>query len=136
MASSKSFPEQLELALWRMNYLRQLRVDEGSWTKTDWRASLKEEAINWNQTDHVAMVAFLKAGGYAPAVVPKDAILVDPITGESIELEMPVEAIDAVDFDGLEAALPPPPSQLSPDHELEEIVQAAALSADPRLGSW
>lgn len=133
--SRKPASDVLTICLKRMQYLRH---GMATFTDAKWAQHLANESETWGSRDHSRMVAFLKAGGHEALVrVAKEKAaveplsVVDPTTGE-------VERV-TLDFDDVEEEIArerAPRSQLSPQHELEEIVAEEVLKADPRLGAW
>ena len=123
-ASHRSFPDQLSDALWKMKF-DYVHVVEGTCTKETWRAMLRTMSLEWTRKGHLEMVAFLEAGGYKETHSPSETVMVSGPDGDEF-IDILMEEVDMLR----------PPSQMSPQHELEEIVADAALAADPRLGAW
>lgn len=129
--SIKSFPVLLETALWKMKFAYEY-VANGSWDKERWRKHLKELSKMWNRKLHLEMVAFLAAGGYKEERAPTEKVVVSSPDGREVSIIL----MDEMDEGAEEVLNLMPPSQLSPKHELEEIVADAALAADQRYGAW
>jgi hypothetical protein len=127
-STAKPFDQLLDLALWRMKFIRREKMDQEGWGKEIWRSRLTEMSRSWVEANHRSMVRFLDEGGYHAPETEKVVIDHGGII-ETLELEM--DELDEV----VEQKVSPP-SQLSPDHELREIIEAEQLKADPRQGVW
>ena len=131
--STRSFHAVLADALIRMKFRHEDMVKRRHFPDSKWRSSLKQLAAEWGKTHHDQMVMFLHAVGLPPKKGDAEKVMI-PVTDaagkvidhETLELEL----------DELEAATPGPKSQLSPDHELDEVVADAAKKADMRFGVW
>ena len=130
--SDMTWPERLAAALIRMSWREVELVKRRGLFKEAYVAKIREAVTDWNKSKHDEVVAFLDSGGYeAEAVMLDDELFTVAGTDGSVEniaLEMD-EVVKAVS--GLA-----PKAEMSPDHELEEIVADAAKQADARYGAW
>lgn len=128
--ATKTWPEKLVAALSRMSWREVELVKKGGLFKEAYIAKIREAVSTWNKERHDEVVEFLRLGGYEAeeAKLPGEVFTVSEDESESIALE-PDEMNEAVL--GLS-----PKAEMSPDHELEEIVAVAAKQADARYGAW
>lgn len=140
---AKDFPSRLSAALHKMGY-GSFTFGPGATrrsTAAEYRAALTKLARTWGRYDHESMVKFLDEGGYegekerraAELAAASEAVVKVPVTDASGKV-VSEETLE-IELDELEAGLKPP-SQRSPDHELEEIIQEAQIQGDPRYGVW
>lgn len=115
-----------------------------------WDNYLTSSVTDWRSGSHARMVEFLKEGRHEAAVEKtkrETAVREKSMTkaaSEAVKVMVPGGVaeefdIEMDDLDEIEEALVKdhaPRSQLSPKHELDEIVASAALISDPRYGVW
>lgn len=128
-SSSKTFVELLGRALVKMKYFYKEMAEARKFTYAKWQSSVMQMPEGWTKANHEKMVKFLEAGGYIESVTVATVGPDGSITHEEVAIEMD-ELEDMIDH------LPAPKAQLSPEHELEEVVAAAVLESDPRHGVW
>lgn len=125
--------DRLHNSLVRMGWKEVGYVGRDGHTREEYGELMQSLSMVWSKEYHDQMVAFLAAGGYAAEdrawrTASSKAETVAVADGESIALEMD-------EMDEIEDSLRPR-SQLSPDHELAEIVAEASAMADPRYKVW
>lgn len=136
-ASVRSFNTLLFEALVRAKYLYAEMVEGSAFNEKKWKASIEQASGEWTRPHHDRFLKFLKNGGYSVATVTvataKLKKSAPKISGIKADFIIPDE-LDAVE--AAVVAATGKPSQLSPKHELEEILETAALKDDPRYGGW
>jgi hypothetical protein len=88
----------------------------------------------WNQQSHADLVDFLTNVPYAMSPLDNDRIkngVPQGGPGASGKMVSGSDPIDPVVVKELK-----PPAQMSPEHELDALVEQEDLDADPRSGSW
>jgi hypothetical protein len=129
VSAGKPFTERLHKALLRMSWMEWELVHELGMSKKEHSRHIMESIGSWDEVSHKEMVKFIETGGYEAK--SKGAVTVEvhakdgSISHEKLEIEL-----DAI-VEGLR-----PASQLSPDHELDEILASESLKTDPRYGAW
>lgn len=125
----------LKKMLWR-------RVQMASFGTDRWIEYISNESLRWSWKNHTDMVKFLQEGGHGAAEARAKEKLSKRAEARALKAKADPETetdTTALDFDELENSLAKdnePRSQLSPSHELEEIIADAALASDPRFGVW
>lgn len=125
------WPTRLASSLIKMSWREVELVKGRGLFKEAYVAKIREAVTDWNKSKHDEMVSFIDRGGYAAedaALTGEVFTVISEDESESIALEMD-EVDDAV------SSLSPK-AEMSPDHELEEIVADAAKQADARYGAW
>lgn len=135
VSSSLTFSVQMGRALKRMNYLRRELIDDRGFSESKLASSLDQYANEWSEARHKKLVSWLKKGGYSPPVggLEKLSVAVTDASGKVVGVE--TLGLDGDDIDSLVDALPPK-AQMSPSHELEEILAEVELTTDSRFGVW
>ena len=134
-ASRKTFVAQLSDALVGMSYFRDEMMDKRKFSLKKWKETLLQQVEEWTKPRHEGMVKFIQEGGYMAlkALDEKVKIAVTDEFDTKGDTELDIEMVE------LEDAIEAPPakrSQISPKHELEEILANASMQADPRYGAW
>jgi hypothetical protein len=147
--STLPFDQLLCKCLVFVNYLRFEMIDERGFSEDSWKSHLVNMAVTspaganvWGKPQHDRLTKFMNAGGYDALKAKKgdpmkEKVMVGaldadgaPVGLETIELELD-ELGESIDTDP-ELRRP----QLSPRHELEEVVADGVLRLDPRFGVW
>lgn len=130
-SSRKSFKDQLAGALVKM--CLSLKPGDSATSKV-YIGRMKDLAGKWEEADFISMKEFLASGGYSgmiatlAAATDKFKVVVGTKADSCIVDEFGIE------FEEIEQQVSPK-SQVSPYHELEEIVNSAVLAQDPRYGA-
>ena len=124
--SKKSFSALLTTALIKMKYFHFERVEKNGFSDTSWQMYVAKEVSAWNGSRHDEMVKFLERGGYPALIEGARTVGTSKMSGKNGKAE---------DIDDIEETLKPA-SQVSPTHELEDILADAVMRADTRYGSW
>ena len=130
-ASSRTWPEKLVSALVRMSWQEVELVKKRGLVKEAYVSKIRETVTGWSRAEHENVMKFIAKGGYEAeaAMLDEEVFTVISADGtEGIALEMD-EVYDAVSDLS-------PKAEMSPDHELEEIVATATKQTDPRYGAW
>jgi hypothetical protein len=138
-----------EVLLRALKTMRWHRHEMATFAEAKWTQHLTSESEDWTMRKHADLVKFLEEGGYSALVekakekamkragvtaATKEVLTVtDPATGKTEEIAMDFEEEIEEKLAQEDHA---PRSQLSPKHELDEIVASAALASDPRFGVW
>ena len=140
--SARCSADLLTRALVKNKYLYASMVDERKFSETAWRRSLEQVASEWTEQHHNRLIKYLDAGGYtAPdskgskAPVHSEKILIPTAHGFE-ELEMELDESDIEEVEIAASITSGKKSQLSPKHEMQEILDAAEKQFDPRYGAW
>lgn len=130
--SKKTFTQQLFDALIVLKYYE---TEMFGFPVEDRKRYLGNMVDNWNAASHSSLVKYINERKH---LLPRKAAMITP--KEAAEADAFVAAGGVVIEDEIEkledAGMVKPRSQLSPRHELEEIVAEAALKQDPRFGVW
>lgn len=116
-------------------------VEKRKFSETKWKSSVGQLASEWTEHNHTKLLKYLETGGYKPsskevkAPVHPERFLIPTSSGiEEIEMELDESDIEEVEIAA--SVMSGKKSQLSPKHEMQEILDAAEKQADPRYGAW
>ena len=118
-------------ALVKMGYLRHEMVDKAKFSESKLKSALMQRATEWKKPYHDSLVKFLTEGGYAALSGTKKST--PSFTMESVDIALDIDDTEVIEEAEAQLA---PKSQVSPAHELEEILAEVALVSDERYGAW
>ena len=135
--SMRTFAELLYNAMVKMKFLYAEMVDKKKFSEHGWKNHLENLAADWRKADHNLLTVFITEGSYESL---KEKVMGKGLGmgKESLKISTPGGEIE-LDLEDVEAEVVKAKvarSQLSPKHELEEILTEVAWKADPRYGVW
>lgn len=121
---AKTPQARLQKALSRMGWQLATRESVGGMRGPEYEQTLERAVADWDQVKHDDMRQFLTAGGLAAD--RKKLGVPDPAIAAAADPEPDPEVIKSLR----------PKQQMSPEHEIEALLEIEEREANPDSGSW